>query len=1221
MGHYSRSVPRTRSDTLTRVTTLLRDLIPIPEAVHKGDFVMSLAKGVEDGAATLEHYVVTDQLARAYDNALGFIASAVKDGTSKAAYLDGSFGSGKSHFMAVLHLLLRRDPAARAVPELAEPIARHDSVLSVARFELVPFHMIGAESMEQRIFGGYVEHLRRVDPDAPPPGVYADGPIFEQAALRREELGDDAFFAKLNNGAGAGGDDGWGDLAAAWNADSYARAFKAEVGDPDRGRLTGAIVAQLMPGFREAMSGNTTGYVDFDTGLAELARHAKDRGADALILFLDELILWLGSRIADPAFVAREGQKLIKLVEFSATRPIPIISFVARQRDLREFVGDQVPGADKLSFVDALKHWNDRFHRVELHDRNLPKIAERRLLTPVSPAARQQLDDAFAATERSRQDVLDVLMTEDGDRDLFRSTYPFSPAFMKVLVAASSALQRERTALRVMLQLLVDRRDELEVGDLVSVGDLFDVLAHGDEPFSDDLKRHFQHAKELYDGHLRPLLLAEMPGATQPAPADDRLVKTLLLAALVPQAQPLRALDVAKLTALNHGSIVSPIPGQEKAIVLQKLRKWSSQVGALKVGEDPHNPTVTIRLTGVDVDSIIERAESVDNPGARRLLVRELVLAQMGIEADTRLFNAHTMLWRGTRREIDVAFGNVRDTEDLPDDQLRAVSDRWKLVIDYPFDQGHTPLEDLDRLDRWRQDHGASRTVCWIPAFFSTALQRDLKRLVVIRHVLSGERLTQYTDHLSPQDRQQAAGILSDLRSALEQRVAAAIRQAYGVERAVPDTIDTSHGIEDRLQSLSPGFAPQVPVGAQLADALNGLVDQMLCTQFPEHPRFETEIRARDLRTVLEEVQRAVQAPDGRLEVASDRRKVMLRIAAPLRLGEQYEVAFLLGSHWKDLLERAAATARREEAGTITVADVREWIDASAPMGLTRDVQSLVVMAFAAQTGRAFQLHGGPATPSVDRLDDALELVTTELPDETNWRVAVQRAASVLGLAAVNPALTPLSLETLVAELRVQGAANLDDATTLVGALERRMAALGIDAAAATRFSTARAAAELVSALVHTGPTENVIFRFAGQELPSAEAAVGKSIASAGSVVTTLSDSQWAVIDLVADRARGGDEAFQRIIDELVRALEHDEFAEPVAPALADAAQRGLALLRPDPDPEPDPDPDGDGVVIRGDLRAVGAAAARAKLDELAGADGDVRIDLSWKITTRDDRT
>ena len=267
-------------------------------------------------------------------------------------------------------------------------------MLDPCSFALVPFHMIGAESMEQAIFGGYVEHLRRVDPDAPPPGVYADGPLLQQAEMSRAQMGDADFFALLNDGADGGGG-GWGKLATAWTLDTYEQARTALPGDAQRGRLGGAIVQRVLPAFRDAMRGSAAGYVDIDIGLAELARHARDRGHDALILFLDELILWLGSRIADPAFVAREGQKLIKLIEFSTPRPIPIISFVARQRDLREFVGDQIPGAEKLSFADALKHWNDRFHRVALTDRNLPKIAERRLLRPRGEAERLALDEAF----------------------------------------------------------------------------------------------------------------------------------------------------------------------------------------------------------------------------------------------------------------------------------------------------------------------------------------------------------------------------------------------------------------------------------------------------------------------------------------------------------------------------------------------------------------------------------------------------------------------------------------------------------------------------------------------------------------------------------------------------------------------------------------------------------------------------------------------------------
>ena len=45
---------------------------------------------------------------------------------------------------------------------------------------------------------------------------------------------------------------------------------------------------------------NTDEFVDLDDGLAIMSAHAKEIGFDALILFLDELILWLASYAADP---------------------------------------------------------------------------------------------------------------------------------------------------------------------------------------------------------------------------------------------------------------------------------------------------------------------------------------------------------------------------------------------------------------------------------------------------------------------------------------------------------------------------------------------------------------------------------------------------------------------------------------------------------------------------------------------------------------------------------------------------------------------------------------------------------------------------------------------------------------------------------------------------------------------------------------------------------
>src|ERR1700756_2883229 len=101
----------------------IKDLIKIPEHVGKGDFVLRLAEGVTDPEGTVKQYEVTPQLVKCFDQALKLIKSAIEASSSKAAYLHGSFGSGKSHFMAILHLILQGNSYARSIPELATVIS------------------------------------------------------------------------------------------------------------------------------------------------------------------------------------------------------------------------------------------------------------------------------------------------------------------------------------------------------------------------------------------------------------------------------------------------------------------------------------------------------------------------------------------------------------------------------------------------------------------------------------------------------------------------------------------------------------------------------------------------------------------------------------------------------------------------------------------------------------------------------------------------------------------------------------------------------------------------------------------------------------------------------------------------------------------------------------------------------------------------------------------
>ena len=126
--------------------------------------MLRLAEGVNRPEETLRDYVVTPELRPAYDDALSFIRSACKTKTSKASYLHGSFGSGKSHFMAVLHLILQGNTAARGIPELA---AGHHQAQRLDHRQEVPARAV-SHDRRPRHGVGHPRRLRRFHPPRSP---------------------------------------------------------------------------------------------------------------------------------------------------------------------------------------------------------------------------------------------------------------------------------------------------------------------------------------------------------------------------------------------------------------------------------------------------------------------------------------------------------------------------------------------------------------------------------------------------------------------------------------------------------------------------------------------------------------------------------------------------------------------------------------------------------------------------------------------------------------------------------------------------------------------------------------------------------------------------------------------------------------------------------------------------------------------------------------------
>ena len=275
-----------------------------------------------------------------------------------------------------------------------------------------------------------------------------------------------------------------------------------------------------------------------------------------------------------------------------------------------------------------------------------------------------------------------------------------------------------------MLQLLVDRRDDLELGQIIPVGDLFDVIADGDEPVlggdAHPLRQRqaaLQAEASAASGATTWCDLGEhsyrrcRPGAKARALRNDaRLIKTLLLSALVPEVDSLKALTAQRLAALNHGTIRSPIPGRETQDVLRKCRR----MGCRHRRDQGHR-----RHQLPDLDPGHRRRHRAHRaglppparqPGNRRRRVREMLFEQLGVTDTNDLFATYAVLWRGKQR----GRGAVRERpRDVGRKAARAPG-TWTVVIDFRSTT-RSPgrrLGPSGRLSRRRH-----RRRWWMPSF------------------------------------------------------------------------------------------------------------------------------------------------------------------------------------------------------------------------------------------------------------------------------------------------------------------------------------------------------------------------------------------------------------------------------------------------------------------------------------------------------------------------
>jgi hypothetical protein len=1019
------STPRTLDDAF---------VIPHAEDLSALDFVIRLDAERRDTSLTrlVDDYVVTPAVADALPKLFGHMKTAVQRGEAYGHILHGGFGSGKSHLMTMLALLLEREPAAwgKDHPAFEALRGQHRDWVADANLLVVRVHMLSARregaALDEILYDA-VNAALAAHGKAP---FLVSGAMEVLAEIRREAADYGAAFWK--RAAAAGVAESLDDLAAMEAAGEESVQAVAEAYLAMKGRTF--HVEGLKPAWGE--------------GLKRLTRHVRAQGYGGIAFLIDEFLLWLAEK-AGEAFVSAIND-MNTIVDFAGRRDAPVIVVFARQRNIKEFFPD-LTNQDRIQ--ERVDHHAKRFDVTQLQDVELRYIVAGRVLRErKAPAAIVNAVEQVRSTYRR---ALDDLLGEAG-AEVLDDVYPFHPALIDVLVDVSNLMQRERSALRLLYELLSANRD-LPLDHLLPVGRAFDHVfpeagveaAQKTETLQKIHAEWYQRLRLRIDAFVQQKAKQGDPISDERANTLRQVVKTVLLGLVSPRlaGKGNERLTVERLVKLNFADA-------DGELLKNKVNRLSADLvdfqifyaPELQITGEKGAAIVSYALGQASLGEVLRRAEE-------KVRSKQALLGAFGKRLEKMLPKLpglvsskdgvrYEVTWRGTRRSGRVVFGNVR--EQSYETFKPAAGETFRVLLDYPWDDpGHTVGEDIQRVEAVRKKHGLLTAVAWLPRHFSTQEERLLRELAAAAWVVEDGAKS---DLLASYGREERTLLLEQARNRLvmlESQVDANLLLAYGPQAEVKALI----GPRD----------PDLGTGTVAGD-LERVVRELLDRRYGQHPEYKLEATRGRLQQI-EAWMRGAWGQAGSVHFDAETGSALEHIAKPLELADVGQSRAAIEHHGRFVKEIVSELGDHRSVSWVPIAEkLRE-----PPFGLTDDVIDLLLVYVCLRGYRLLDVDGERVEPKVGIGNKAVRLEKAELLDLSAWSRARALAHQALHVTPGDSHRSLSAQDRLAADL----ATNAKRAREALGTLHAKLVTLGADGS--DRQAEVKALLEKLAPLVKTG--------------------------------------------------------------------------------------------------------------------------------------------------------
>lgn len=834
----------------------IRDAFALPtrEEITAQEFVVKLRAEDDEArdAKLVADYVFTPTVEKELPLILDSMRHVFERGEEMGRFVHGSFGSGKSHFMALLAMLLQSRAVAWDKPApVIERTRGHRDWLARANLLVVRLHMLTADegAFDRMVYEASNRALEA-----------AGKPVFEFLHV-------EGVLDEMRREAAQYGDAFWEQLRKGNVLASKAMFELMAAGEPrDREDLARAYLR--FKGRDPRSAGIDPNWAE---GLQRLCKHVKAEGFGGVVFFVDELMLWLGER-SESDFKRAINQLNTMIDHTDGRRAVPLFVFVARQRKLKEFFPDM---ASDDALEEHLAHHSERFEQTTLQDVELRHICRQRVLQRRKHDA---VEAALATLGEAHKKTLPTLL-QNADLDYLRDVYPFHPALIEMLIDISSLMQRERTALRLLYELLVIHYPDLPLGEFLPVGSAFAAIFPPEEtPQGRKKLDDLQKIHQLYYQRFRPAMVEmrrpEEDGGfaldERQEKVLDQLVKTALLAEVSPRLKGTGGLTVERLVRLNDVDVEGHDDRGRMIAAQQALVELARRAGALQVVGSGKAATVTVVLQGANLEEYLDRARgAVSAHHVRLKTFMQILKEELGLVPARWEGPACTVdyEWRGTKRRGSIHIRNVREMSNAqfkPED-----GELFRIVIDYPWDDpGFTVESDRQRAQQVRQREGRVATACWLPRHMTSHELDDLTDYAAAQHLCAPEGAELLT-RLGESERRQVVDQAESRMAMMRSRIVDSLTRVY-----------REHG---QIYALW-GDLGDKPPESSLENNPRRLAEAILDQRFPLHPSFGKSYGTAGLRTLTEWLVEAANTTEQSASFDETNAKALKELGLPLEL-------------------------------------------------------------------------------------------------------------------------------------------------------------------------------------------------------------------------------------------------------------------------------------------------------------------------------------------------